>query len=45
MIDGTSDVVREVEKKCVCVSVTSFSAIARYNAHNKTYHRLQRDMI
>ena len=29
---------------CVCVSVTTFSATARYNAHNKTYHRLQQDI-
>ena len=29
---------------CVCVSVTTFSATARYNAHNKTYHRPQWDM-
>ena len=28
----------------VSVSVTTFSATARYNAHNLTYHQLQRDM-
>ena len=29
---------------CVCEHVTTFSATACYNAHNKTYHRLQWDM-
>ena len=29
---------------CLCVSVTSFSAVMRYNAHKKTYHQLQWDM-